>query len=72
MAQMNLSRKQKQITAKESRIVVPRREWRGSGMDGEFRFGKCKLLHLEWVRNKVILYSSGNSVESLGIEPDGK
>lgn len=37
-------------------------------MDGEFGVSRCKLLHLEWVDNEVLLYSTGNYVESRGIE----
>ena len=33
MAQMSLSTKQKQIIAKENRLVVPKGKWRGRGMD---------------------------------------
>ena len=53
---------QKQIKAKESRLVVARGKGRGSGMDGQFGFGGGKLLHLEWMGNVVLLYSTGNSV----------
>ena len=60
MAQMILSTKQKQITAKKSRLVVARKEWGVSGMDGEFGVGGCKLLHLEWISHEVLLYSRGN------------
>ena len=55
MIRMILFTKQKQITSKESRLVVPRREGKGNGMDGEFGvlgvwgFFICKLLHLEWM-----------------------
>ena len=33
----------------------------GRGMDWEFGVCKCKLLRLEWINNKVLLYSTGNS-----------
>ena len=33
-----------------------------SGMDREFGVGRCKLLHLEWIRNEVLLYSTGNYI----------
>ena len=36
--------------------------WKGSGMDGEFGVGGCKLLHLEWMGNGVLLYSTANYV----------
>ena len=28
---------------------------RGRGMDWKFGVGRCKLLHLEWMNNKVLL-----------------
>ena len=43
-----------------------------SRMDREFGVGRCKLLHLEWVSNGVLLYSTGNYIHSLGIEYDGR
>ena len=43
-----------------------------SGMDGEFGVRGCKLLHLEWISNELLLYSTGNYLQSLGIEHDGR
>ena len=43
----------------------------GSGMDGDFGVCRCKLLHLEWISNEVLLYSTANYIQSLGIEYDG-
>ena len=40
-------------------------------MDWEFGVGRCKLLHLEWI-NKVLLYSTGNHIQSPGINHSGK
>ena len=62
MAQMILFTKQKQIANMENRLVVAKGEERGSGMDGVFGAGRCKLLHLEWISNTVLLYSTGNCV----------
>ena len=42
----------------------------GSGIDGEFWIGRCKVLHLEWMSTEVLLYSTGNYVQSLGVEHD--
>ena len=39
-----------------------------SGIDGEFRVGRCKILHLEWMSNEVLLHSIGNYVQSLEAE----
>ena len=38
----------------------------------EFEIDRCKLLHLEWISNGVLLYSTGNNVQSLGLEHDGR
>ena len=50
--------------------MVDKGERGGSGTDGEFGLGRCKLLHLEWVSNKVGLCSTGNYNQSLVIEHD--
>ena len=42
------------------------------GMDGEFGISRCNLLHLEWISNEVLLYSTENYIQSLGIEHDGR
>ena len=40
----------------ENRLVVAKgKAGSGSGMNGEFRIGRCKLLHLEWINNKILL-----------------
>ena len=44
----------------------------GSGMDRELGVSRCKLFHLEWISNEVLLYSTGNSIQSLGIDHDGR
>ena len=46
-------------------IVVPRDKggWVGSGMDWESGVNSCKLLHLEWIYNEVLLYSTGNYMD---------
>ena len=38
----------------------------------EFTVARCKLLHLEWLSNEVLLYSKGNYIQCLGIEHDGR
>jgi len=37
-----------------------------SGMDGEFGVARCKLFHLEWIRNEALPYSTGNHIYSFG------
>ena len=56
----------------QNRLVVAKGEQGGSEMDREFGVRRCKLLHLEWVSSEVLLYSTGNSIQSLEIEHDGR
>ena len=72
MAQMNLSAKQKQTHRDEKKLVVAKGAEGGSGMDWEFGVSRYKLLHLEWMSNEVLLYSTGNYIQSLGIDYDGR
>ena len=44
----------------------------GSGMDWEFAVSKCKLLHLDWIGNEVLLYGTGNCIKPLVMEHDRK
>ena len=71
MAQVNLSTKQKQ-THIENRLVVAKREKGRSEMDWEFGAGRYKLLYLEWISNEVLLCSTGNYIQSLGMDHDGR
>jgi len=48
--------------------VVAMGEKGGSGLDWQFGVSRCKLLHLEWISNKGLLYSTGNYIQSPGIE----
>ena len=43
------------LTDAENRLAVAKREGRGGGMDWEFGVSRCKLLHLEWISNEVLL-----------------
>ena len=58
-------------THRENRLVVAKWEEGGRGRDWEFGVGRCKLLHLEWISNEFLLYSTGDSIQSLGIDHDG-
>ena len=55
----------------ENNLVVAKEVVGGSGMDGEFGVGRCKLFHLEWISSEVLLYSTGSNIQSFGIEHDG-
>ena len=60
------------LTDMEKRLVVAKGEWGGSDMDLEFDISICKLLYLEWISNKILLYSTGNYIQSPGTDHDGK
>ena len=62
MAQMILSTKQKPITAKESRLVVAREKWGGSGMDGEVGDFWMQTLTFGTNGQWAPTYSTGNCV----------
>ena len=41
-------------------------------MDWEFGVGRCKLLHLGRINNKVLMYSTGNYIQNPVINHNGK
>ena len=43
-----------------------------SGIDWEFGVSRCKILHLEWISTEVLLYNTGNYIQRLGKEHDGR
>ena len=64
MTQMNLSMKQKQSHRHiENRLVVAKREGVGGGIDWEVGISRCKLLYVECINNKVLLYSTENYIQ---------
>ena len=69
---MNLHIKQKQTHRHKEKICCHGgvgRVWDGLGSLG---MGRCKLLQLEWVVNEVLLFSTGNYIQSLVIEHDAR
>ena len=50
----------------ENRLVFAKGAGGGRGMEWEFGISRCKLLHLEWLNNKVLLYSTGTISSLLG------
>ena len=69
MTQMNLSIKQKQT---RTYMWLPRGRGVGGGMDWEFGIRRCKLLHIECINNKVLLYNAGNYIQYPMINHNGK
>ena len=39
------------------------RDHGGGGMECEFGVSRCKLLHIEWINNKVLLCGTGNNTQ---------
>ena len=56
----------------ENRLVVAKQEGVGGGMEWEVGVSRCKLLYIEWINNKVLLYSSENYIKYLMINHNGK
>ena len=42
------------------------------GKDWEFGISRGKLLYIEWINNKVLLYSTGNYIQCPVINHNGK
>ena len=41
-------------------------------MDWEFGISRCKMVHIEWINNKVLLYSTGDYIQYPVINHNGK
>ena len=63
MTQMNLSTKQKQTQRHREQTWLPRGKRDAGGMAWEFGISRCKLVYIEWINNKVLLYSTGNYIQ---------
>ena len=68
MTQMKLSTKEKQ-TLEKRRVVATEGE---GGVDWEFRIRRCKLVYIEWINNKDLLYSTENCMQYSVINHNGK
>ena len=60
---MNLSMKQKQTHRHIEQTCGCQGGGGSGGMDWEFGVSRYKLLYIEWINNKVLLYSTGNYVQ---------
>ena len=69
---MNLSTKQKQTQIQRTDLGVPRRRGGEGGIHWEFGVSRYKLLHIQWINNKVLLYSTVNYIQYPGINCNGK
>ena len=70
MAHMNLSTKQRKTNIENTLVV--KEAGRRSRIDWEFGVSRCKLLHLEWIDEKILLYGAGNYIQPPRIDHDGK
>ena len=68
MAQINLSTEQEETHRHGEQTCGC--QGGGSVMDWEFGVSRCKLLHLEWISNEALLYSTGKYIQSLVTEHD--
>ena len=72
MAQMKLSTEQKQSQRHKEQTCGCQGGRGGSGMHWESGVSRWKLVHLEWIKNKVLLYSTGNYIQPPEIDNDEK
>ena len=56
----------------EGRLVFTRGERGEKGADRDLGVGRYTLLHLEWMGDGALLYSTRKCTQFLGQEPDGK
>ena len=66
---MNLSTKQ--THTQRADLWLPRGRV-GGEMDWESRISRCKPVYIEWINNKVLLYSTGSYIQYPVINHDGK
>ena len=52
--------------------MVARGKGGGGGRNWESGVSRCKLLYIGWINNRVLLYSTGNSIEYPKINHNGK
>ena len=58
------------LTDRENRALVAKGG--GEGTIGVSVVSGCKLLHIEWVKNKILLYGTGKYVRYPGINHNGR
>ena len=73
MVQINLFANRNRLTNIEKRLEVAKGEWSVGGEDWDFRISRYKLLYfIGRIDNKVLPYSTGNSIQSPVINHNGK
>ena len=56
----------------ENRLNLAKRKCVGGAMDWKVGISRCNLLYIEWINNKVLLYSTGNYIQYPMINHSGK
>ena len=56
----------------ESRLAVAQKEGVGGEMEWEAGISRCKLLYIEWINNKVLLYSTESHIQNPMMTNNGK
>ena len=56
---------------KRTDLLLPRVRQSGGGKDRESGISRCKPLYTEWINNKALLYSTGNSIQYPVINHNG-
>ena len=56
----------------ENRLVVAKGEGVGGGMEWEVGISRCRLLYVEWISSKALLYGTENYVQYTIIDHNGK
>ena len=69
---MRLSMKQKQTHRHREQTCGCPGAGGGGGLDWEFGVSRCELSYIEWINNKVLLYSTGNYIQYPVINHNGK
>ena len=67
---MNIFMKQTDSQTQRTDLLLPRGG--GGGMDWESGINGSKLLYREWIKSKILLYSSGNYIQYNVINHNGK
>ena len=56
----------------KTNLWLPKRKGGGGGINQEFGISRYKLLHIKYINNKVLLYSTGNYIQYPVINHNGK
>ena len=55
----------KSVVSIENGFVVAKREVTGGEVEWEVGLARCKVLYIEWINNKVLLYSKESYIQYL-------